>query len=149
MNRMILLVAFAALTVTSLIPSTAQAQRFGNRFRSNNSRPVLSPFRQPNRGPIMQRVFDFGTIYGPAQRSGRGGLPMSDSAISSSQQPILEWGTLGDNNPTRRTTPFTQQSVQPRRTTTSSGLNFIPQTRPIPNAAPWVTPNYYHGGLLP
>ena len=149
MNKMIPLAAVAMLLFTSLTSETAQAQRFGSRLRANSNRSLLRPSQQQNRRPIMQRIFEFGTIYGSAQRQGLGGLPLQDSALPSSQQPIMEWGTLGDYNPTRRTTPFRQRSVQPQRTTTSNGLNFIPQTRPIPNSAPYVAPNFYHGGLLP
>jgi len=146
MNKTLPIVAVAALAFAVLTAETAQAQRFGNRGRNSNNNQRV---QRATRGPIMQRMVDFNTVYGNAQRRGLGGLPNQDSALRYSRNPINQFGTLNNNRWTQRTTPGYQRIVRPQPTRSTNGLNFIPQTRPIPNAATWVRPNYYHGGLLP
>ncbi len=146
MNKTILRTALATLAVFAITTNTAQAQGFGNgAFRG----AINGATQRAGRGPIMQKIFDFATIYGQPQRRSNMVLPQRDSAISSMRTPISSWGTLSDNRPLSRTTLSRQQNMRPTRSYSRNGMEFIPQTRPVPNTAPYVAPNFYHGGLLP
>lgn len=140
MTRQMTRLAVPALLFAVCLPGMAEAQMFRKAKAKKAARQIQR----------TQQAHDFGTIYGPTQRRNVGGIGMQDSQMRSSRIPIIEYGTFSSTNAMNRTTtPGYQLPMRSAPSYTSNGQRFIPQTRPAPRPAPWVAPNYYHGGLIP